>query len=141
MFSKYTHKCNLNLPVGRVLPFLFQFSGKSQLFERIMCLSYAPNLAVNVEYKKGILFACLRKVWLPLCRILRSSSHLINYVAICFTELIVQKLYNIRVQFYLRPYGKCGFPYMYRHKSLNHSVELRGDIMYQVLLKATKKCW
>jgi len=43
-------------------------------------------------------------------------------------------------KFYLRPYWKYGFPYTSCYKSLNHSVELRGVILYKVLLKAKKKC-
>lgn len=136
MFSEYTPKCNLNLSMGRLRPFFFQFSGKSLLLDRIMCLSYTQNLTVDVKCKKRILFTYLRKVWLPLCRILRNSSHIINYVGISCTEFdsIVQKLQKMGEKFYLRPYGKSSFPYTYCQKSLNRSVKLRRDIPIHLYL-------
>jgi hypothetical protein len=64
------------------------------MLDRIMCLPYTQNLTVGVESKNRISFTHLGEVWLPLCRILRNSSHLINYVEISCTEfdLIVQKV-------------------------------------------------
>lgn len=141
MFSEYTPKCNLNSSIGRVRPFLFHFSGKSQMLDRIVCLPYTQNLTVGVERKNRISFTHLDEVWLPLFRILRNSSYLINYVETSCTkfDLIVQKFQKIRAKFYLRPYEKYGFPYTSCHKTVSHSMELHGDILHRVVLKSTKK--